>query len=315
MRQWLVWSAIAMLACAEEEVGGTAIPLPPPVRDQDTGGDITPPGATNPTDDVCERWEADRIDLSEGTWTGSIATCDAGTLDEEGRANTLRMVNLYRWMAGQPPVTEDAARSALAQPCALMMHANNALSHAPPTTWDCYSDDGAAGAGASNIATTPAVQAIDLYMVDAGNADTLGHRRWILSNGLSAVGIGGTSEYSCLYVFGGGGTSTQDWVAMPSAGAYPMEAMNLADWATVDAEGWHIQSDVIDLNQAIVTVTRGEEELLVTTNVLPANFGSSSAISFQPNGWTSEPGIYHVSVGNIGASIEYDVELVDCAAL
>ena len=43
----------------------------------------------------------------------------------------------YRFIADLPAVTESAPLSTKAQQCSLMMDANNALSHMPPTTWMC----------------------------------------------------------------------------------------------------------------------------------------------------------------------------------
>ena len=84
--------------------------------------------------------------MSEGTWSGNIATCDPGDISADGRANALAQVNLYRWMAGLPTVVNDATLDGYAQECALMMHANGAWSHYPPTSWDCYTVDGATAA-------------------------------------------------------------------------------------------------------------------------------------------------------------------------
>ena len=52
-----------------------------------------------------------------------------------------------------------------------MMRANNMMSHMPPTTWTCYTADGAEAAGNSNISSGQAVSSVDLYMIDPGNDD------------------------------------------------------------------------------------------------------------------------------------------------
>ncbi|MFY0532355.1 CAP domain-containing protein [Nannocystis pusilla] len=80
--------------------------------------------------------------MSEGTWSGAVAGCQAGDTGAPGRDNALRLINLYRWLAGLPAVGHDAGLNAKAQQCALMMHANGQLSHDPPMQWDCYSADG-----------------------------------------------------------------------------------------------------------------------------------------------------------------------------
>lgn len=263
---------------------------------------------------MCSRWTADRADMSEGSWSGNVGACDAGDISADGRANALRLLNLHRFMVGLPEVTTDPGRDAMAQECALMMHANGSLSHNPPMGWSCYSGDGATAAGNSNISTGPGVLSVDLYMVDPGNATTLGHRRWILSNSTGPVGLGSTSDYSCMWVLGGAGGGTNEWTAWPSPGPFPFEAIAPLGFSSLDQTGWSVQSDSIDLSGANVTITVGGDPRPVTVTTLLPGYGSSSAISMIPNGWTAQPDTtYHVLVDGIGGGpIEYDVQIVDC---
>jgi hypothetical protein len=229
-----------------------------------------------------------------------------------GRANTVKIVNLYRFLAGLPEVSHDATRDSQAQECSLMMQANNALSHTPPTSWKCYTSAGAAAAGKSNIATTPAVAAIDLYMADPGNATTIGHRRWILSNSLGPIGVGSASGYSCLMVIGGSGNAGKAWVAFPPAGQVPIQ-MFKASFASIDSTGWTVQSDSIDLGGAQVTVSDGGTNMPVTVTQLAGGYGSSYAIRFNPQGWTTQAGhTYAVSVTGVSTPISYNVEVLAC---
>lgn len=263
---------------------------------------------------VCERWTSDRADTSEGTWSGSVAACDPGDVSADGRTNALRLLNLYRWMVELPEVTTDPARDAATQACALMMEANGALSHDPPMTWSCYTAEGAGAAGSSNISTGPGVMSVDLYMVDPGNPTTLGHRRWILSNGLGPVGLGSTSGSSCMWVIGGSGAGGNAWTAWPPPGPFPAEAVMPLGFSSLDETGWSIQSDSIDLGGAQVTITTAEgEPRPVTITPLAGGYGSSSAISMIPQGWGTEAGTsYHVVVEGVGMPIEYDVHVVEC---
>jgi hypothetical protein len=260
---------------------------------------------------LCSRWNADRADLSEGTWTGSVSSCDPGDVTGGGRDNALTQVNLYRWIAELPPVTTDPTANADTQQCALMMHANGSLSHSPPTSWTCYTAVGAGAAGSSNIASGPGVSAVDMYMSDWGNASTMGHRRWILSEGLGPIGLGSTSSYSCMQVihWPSGGT----WTAWPSPGYFPIQAMDTS-WVGIDETGWTLQSNTIPLSSASVTVTRAGTPLPVDVTVLSANYGSQYAISFVPSGWASAAGqTYHVEVTGVSSPISYDVHMVDCS--
>ena len=260
---------------------------------------------------VCERWKADRADLSEGSWTGSVAACDPGDVTGAGRANALRQVNLFRFLAGLPAVTEDSTKSMNAQACALLEHANKMLSHEPPTTWSCYMTAGATAAGQSNIATTAGVRAVDLYMNDRGNETTIGHRRWLLSNSLGPVGLGSTSGYSCLMTIGGTGKAGKAYAAWPPPGDVPLQALTVE--GSLDKVGWSIQSDTINLASAKVTITDAGTDRPVTVMQLPANYGSKYAISLVPMGWSTTAGhTYEVAVTGTPTAIDYAVNVVSC---
>ena len=275
------------------------------------GGGPGGAGAPGGSSGVCERWKADRADLSEGSWTGSVAACDPGDLTGAGRANALRQVNLFRFLADLPPVTEDPVKSASAQACALLEDANKMLSHEPPATWACYMTTGATAAGQSNIATTAGVRAVGLYMNDRGNETTIGHRRWLLSNSLGPVGLGSTSAYSCLMTIGGTGKAGKAYAAWPPAGDVPLQALTVE--GSIDKVGWSIQSDTINLAAAQVTVTDGGMDRPVTVMQLPANYGSKYAISMVPMGWTTAAGhTYEVAVTGTPTPINYAVNVVSC---
>src|SRR3954447_9157624 len=105
-------------------------------------------------------------------WTGSYPSCTAGTvaaLFQDGMASGLSYV---RRLAGLAPVTINPTLSTQAQQAALMMGANSALDHTPPTTWDCWTADGATAAARSNLAlfTAPAspLEVIEQYLDDSG---------------------------------------------------------------------------------------------------------------------------------------------------
>ena len=261
---------------------------------------------------VCTRWQSDRADMAEGTWSGDVAACNAGDVSADGRANAVKLVNLFRYLAGLPPVTNDPARDAKNQACALMMHANGMLSHTPPTSWTCYSGEGAEAAGSSNIASGPGVMAVDMYMSDFGNEGTMGHRRWILSDTLGPIGIGSTSGASCMWVIGGAGATMSPWIAWPPAGIVPSGALGVS-FVPTDQSGWTLQSSMIDLTNAQVEITDGGDPRQVDVQVLGQGYGSTWAIRMVPNGWTSQPGhTYKVHVTGAASPIDYEVDVIDC---
>lgn len=117
------------------------------------------------------------------SWTGSVSSGNAGTTSQTFKEDVRRRVNYYRALAGLPAdIVFNATKSAKCQKAALMMSANNNLSHNPPTSWTFYTVDGRDAAAASNLALGyygPA--AVDGYMEDPGAGNHLvGHRRWLL---------------------------------------------------------------------------------------------------------------------------------------
>ncbi len=241
-----------------------------------------------------------------------MSRCTAGDTDAAGRARALKLVNLYRFLAALPPVTTSPEYDGQAQACALLMDANGQLSHSPPQSWTCYSALGAQAAGQSNIASTPGVAAVDLYMADPGNPTTIGHRRWILSNSLGPIGLGSTRRYSCMLVIGGSGAAGAPWTAFPPPGEVPLQLFSIS-YASLDSTGWTLQSDSIPLDAAEVQVSEGGAPLPVSVTQLAGGFGSRYALRFNPQGWSAEAGhTYAVRVTGLSQPIEYDVEVVDC---
>ncbi len=298
-----------------------ALPTPTPELDaheadaqgEDSGeAPLTPlPTPSAPTNEaeVCALWESERSDLREATWSGNSSTCDISDIDAEARERVLRQVNLYRALAGLPAFELDEAFNQLAQSCSVLMDANATIDHFPPDSWACFSDEGAKGASESNLATAPAVFAVDLYMEDTGNASTMGHRRWILQNGLGPIGVGSTNAFSCLHVLGSTSVDPVAWTAWPPPGAMPSAAL-----FTIESVAWsfhtHIHSSLAD---AEVTVRAGAEELEVEVWPLAGGYGGSEALAFRPIDWSVEPGgTYEVHLTGIEPPVSYSVSFPRC---
>jgi hypothetical protein len=318
MRTFLAYLGVAAIIAA---MGGATACKSDASSEADGGSSGGTSGGTTGSDgdaggnagaEVCARWAADRADLSEGTWTGVVASCTPGDIGATARANALRLVNLYRWLAALPPVVTDPTLDAEDQACALMMRANNMISHQPPTTWTCYTQAGADAAGSSNVSSGQAVSSVDGYMFDNGNPTTIGHRRWILSNSLGPIGIGGTDHASCMWTLNGSGNAGKQWMAWPPAGVVPFQALATTR-NSVDTTGWTVQSDSINLANAQVTVTVDGAAQPVTVTQLGGGYGSRYAIRFNPMGWTTQAGkMYAVSVTGVPTPISYQVQVVSC---
>ncbi len=291
-----------------------------------TGGGSGVSSCSNITGDrqtqVCLRWTCDRADMSEGSWNGAVASCTKGDLTPAGRANALKILNLYRFIADLPAVTTSPMRDSSAQDCALMQDAANMLSHTPDAGAPCFTSTGAMAAGVSNISSAAAVRSIDMYMSDYGasNALTMGHRRWFLSNQLGPVGIGGTPGGSCHWVINGSGAAGKRFMAWPPPGPVPLGAINIPTVGvtnSVDRTGWTVQTyaNADNLTNATVTVTENGTSLPVTVSNLGANYGSRFGVRFVPTGWASTAGkSYAVTVTgpSLTTPISYTVDVVNC---
>ncbi|MEZ4323301.1 MAG: CAP domain-containing protein [Myxococcota bacterium] len=273
----------------------------PPVEDTDAAADAA----------VCARFAEVTAGLAEGPWSGDPATCDAGLAPQESVDGALAMIAYARELAGLGPVALDASNGPATQGCALLMHANDTLSHDPPDTWDCYTPDAAGAAGQSLLAREPALGAVLQYLVDFGNDTTLVHRRWLLNPGLDRVALGSTDAFSCLRL-GSTVLSSSGWVAWPPPGRVPLGVLSERN-SSVDAEGWSLQSDSLDLAGATVTVTHDGVAHPQVVEPLQANQGSRFGLRFVPSGFASEAGRYTVEVGGLAEPLVYDVVLVDCA--
>jgi hypothetical protein len=272
-------------------------------------------GAQNTVAQVCQRWVCDRADTAEGMSTADIASCTVGDLLGEGRANSLKLVNLYRFLGGMPAVTEDPSFDGMAQACSII-EAANGLSHTPATTDTCYTAAGASASSMSSICGGASVQCIDLYMTDSGNSG-FGHRTWIFSNMLGPVGFGQTGNGgrtmtgSCFYQTGGTGRAGIPFVAWPPSGPIPLAAITATG---ADSSGWSVQSDTINLTAATATVTDGTTSRAVTVTPNLPRYGARYAMEILPNGWTSQAGhTYAVTVGGTTTPLAYSVQVVDCS--
>jgi hypothetical protein len=275
-----------------------------------TGGTAEPPAAGG---EICARWKEAHANLSEGTWSGSAASCEAGDMTEDARASALRLHSLYRTMAGLEPVEMTDEGNRLAQDCALLMTANNMLSHMPDSSWKCFTAEAAKTAGSSSLSPGGSVGSVDGYMIDPGNPTTLGHRRWILSSMLAGVGFGSTGSFSCQYQPPQRpAANAKPWTAWPPAGQIPIQAFGSA-FSSTDQTGWSVQSDSVDLKSAQVTITSAGMNLAVSVTQLGGGYGSSYAMRFNPMGWKTAAGqTYSVKISGTSMPIEYDVQVVDC---
>ena len=262
-------------------------------------------------------------------WTGSIAGCNPGATNVLHQLAVIDRINYFRALAGLPPVSLlQGTATTQVQAAALMMAAQGGLSHAPPPSWSCYSTDGAAGAGISNLALGfTGVQAIDGYIDDFGSSNAaVGHRRWLLFPPRAAMATGDVpptnqslprAGSNALYVFGPQGPrpATPYGVAWPPAGWVPYQNL------PVNSNRWSLSYPGADFANATVTMSGPTGP--VPLDVLPIATGyGDNTIVFSPFGFDygkpATDATYLVTVSGIGganvpSSIQYPVTVIDPA--
>jgi hypothetical protein len=259
-------ATIAIVAMATAVIGLSAVPL-----GAQNGSAV---GAINNKDraQVAATYRSAieaNLTLASG-WSGSASSCSAGASTNTYDAATVESINWFRRMTGLNPVTENPTQSSGAQRAALMMHAQNDLSHFPGSSWSCHTASGAATAGLSNLTLgVVGPRAVLGQIEDPGASnEALGHRRWLLFPELQTVGIGNTSRASVVQVINefGPRQSETDWVAWPPAGFVPD--------ATVFPR-WSLSKANADFSRAAVSVTENGRSLPV--RVLPVHNGYGDA--------------------------------------
>ncbi len=260
-------------------------------------------------------------------WTGDCSSCNAGTTASGFKDFVLLRLNYFRAMAGAPAqVSFLDAYSAKAQQAALMMSVNNSLSHAPPTTWLCYTADGAEAAGSSDLYLgVYGAEAITGYIRDPGaNNGAVGHRRWILYPQTQNMGTGdippsGGSAANALWVFDSHmwearPATREEFVAWPPPGYVPYQVV---------FPRWSFSYPSADFSLASIGMTQGTQNVPLVQETVRTGYGENTIV-WVVNGmtdWQSWPQpaadtVYRVTVSNVliagnPRSFTYDVIVMD----
>lgn len=229
-------------------------------------------------------------------WNGDLGSCVAGEPSEQSQAASLSAVNYMRVLAGLPTVTLDPNLSRRSQEAALILAANEIISHDLPRSARCWSQAGYDGAKYGNLAlgqgyapgalaATTGPRAVVSYMKDPGEGNGLvGHRRWLLYQSLAQIGNGDTETSNSIYVLGKGRRSVApSWVAWPTAGFFPRE---------LEPSGrWSLSHPKADFRKAKVTVITPQGQVPVTLYPVRTDIGDNT-ISWDmdlPDAFDSDP--------------------------
>lgn len=163
--------------------------------------------------------------LSSSGWTGNSASCNAGSVPANTHQMVIQRINYFRRMVGLNDNCKlDTTLYAQQQATALLMTANNQLSHTPPNTWNCWTTSGNSGAASSNIALgVHSTGAVTAFIFDNGSGnEQVGHRRWILHSRKQTFSHGSTNNAMALHVFRNDTNSVvPSFIAYPRKGYMP----------------------------------------------------------------------------------------------
>jgi uncharacterized protein YkwD len=262
-------------------------------------------------------------------WDGNVTDCLPGDTSQAYKDATLLRVNYFRAMAGLPgdvTLNEDLNRKS--QEAALIMSAENELSHTPPSDWPCYTADGVDAASRCNLSLGSAgPEAVQDYMDDPGASNTaVGHRRWVLYPPQGQMGTGSipalldsaTGEIlhdsaNALWVISQASPrpAGPEYVAWPPTGfvPYPILPNRSGRWSLSYASA--------NFSGAAVVMQCSGTNVAVTLEALHNGYGDN-ALVWRPklSGGARAGSTYSVTVSNIFVSgqtrvVSYSVSVID----
>ena len=282
----------------------------------------------NPPNNLIQRTEAlelynnsylvSELNNNESIWVnGNVSNCEAGSISETAKNKMLQRLLYFRKAVGlNNTITINPNKSDNAQKAALMYKANNMLSHNPPQSWLCYSEEGRLAASRSNIAlfSGETTSAIDLYISDRGNSNfAAGHRRWLLYPRLQDIGIGNTDRTNAIWVIGNAGTIPTDspeFISWPPKGYVPSNLVY---------DRWSFSLANADFSNTEVSVEDSQGNTIALDIEDIANGFGDNTIVWVPeniNTNSTDDMTYTVTLNNVGIdgeskNFEYDVILFD----
>lgn len=256
----------------------------------------------------------------------------AGSVETDVLSDALNYLNFLRWLAELEPVALSSQLTDIAQYGAVLSAANDLVSHEPLSPEDMpavFYEKGRYAAQSSNIAKLNWMSADVLRESVAyfarddgeGNLSTLGHRRWLLNPQMAFTGFGLANaqsgiSYATMYAHDlQGKIEAWDYVAWPSAGAFPAEFMSgeLA-WSIILNPEKYVSENIwvklTNLSTGKVYSFPGNEGYF---NFDSGNYGAGPCIVFRPEvsedyeqnqRWQVEAG------GFSGEDISYVVEMI-----
>lgn len=242
-----------------------------------------------------------------------LANCAAGVLRPETQSGFIAALNSLRARHGLAPVRHDASADRAVAEAALMMAANDALSHDPPPSWKCWTAAGAGAAGSSNLlggVSSPYLPYEDddgilaEWLIE-GDGDEIGHRRWLLDPYLEQTALGRVvavlpggvrTDSAVMKVFNASADSPRssrsyrpvpEFVAWPQ-GDYPRAFFSSRARFSFSVSQDPADPDVmngVDFSEAQVSISDGEQNLPIRDQLWDnEGYGVANCLSWRVDG-------------------------------
>jgi len=264
--------------------------------------------------------------------TASASSCTPGDNSSAFEQAELLRINWFRAMAGMPasiylnPIDDWGS-----QQMAVIISANNALNHNPPSNYICYNTFAAGFAGGDQALGADGAEATTLFIWDYGaNNNEVGHRRWILYPEEIVMGIGdvpgagANAAGNLTYVFDPASFGTRPatrkpYVSWPPEGFAPYQVV---------FPYWSFGLSNADLSGATVTMTSNGAAVATVIQPYKTGYGENTLV-WVPMGLDATTGgtsfpfsgtdtVYNVTIGNISngsapSQYSYSVTVFDPA--
>jgi hypothetical protein len=228
----------------------------------------------------------------EPNWTGSVAGCNPGTTAKGYQQLAANQLNVRRALMGQANVMlDDDIGTRQAQAAALLMLAEESLTHYPAATAKCYTADAAAGAIASNLGLARIIPSPtgDAFFDDFGEGNYyVGHRVTLVDAEFRYAAFGLGVDFNQPR-FGASSSIRVRWAAAPASEpaliAWPVAGYFPAQLLPFSSKRWSLGCPDCNASGASVTVTAGGTTAAATLEpLLPTKPYDSNVVFLLPAG-------------------------------
>ena len=256
-----------------------------------------------------------------------VRNCQSGWLKYDEKRKALKELNAIRRAHGLEEVGYDTTKDKFTAASALIMAANNTLTHYPDIRMKCYSKNGYEGSRKGNLhlfSAQSAVLATDNYIEESirellidDNVVSLGHRFWFLDPFLGDISYGRSTDFYKTYIDSAVVYIGNQRQAVPNTRAdyvaYPYKNYKsqwfMHDWFSsfsviVDKNNPNNNLGAVDYSQAKISVSNSNGKYMKISDIkyTPINStsvaGLGNSIQWRAIG-TKNNERYYVKISNV----------------